>query len=147
MPSGIVTVLATDVDDSPALRALIETYGGEATEPGTATFASAVSACACAIAVQATIDAKARVGLHVGEADGDPAAVARSLCAQAGAGQILASQLVIALAGARGTFDAVPAPAEPAPAYELRWRTESPTAPLPPAVARELDGTPFAGRT
>ncbi len=148
MPTGIVTVLATDTDDIDALKALVDTHGGvPSDDPGVAIFSSAVSACDCAIDLQTATGGGAPVGLHVGESADDPATVAQALCRQAGAGQILASELVVTLAGTRRSFEAVPAVTDPVAARELRWQPVTARPALPAQLARELDDSPFSGRT
>ena len=84
-------------------------------------FPSAVNAVSCAIGIQQAVHRhnarevddrlKVRVGLNVGEPirdEGDyfgtPVVVAKRLCDSAEGGQILASGLVRALVGSRGSF-------------------------------------------
>src|SRR4051794_22432778 len=133
-------------------------------------FASAVDAVACAIGIQQAVHRHAgpegdgtlavRVGLNVGEPivdEGDyfgtPVVVAKRLCDAAGAGQILASEVVRALVGTRGGFGfrgvgAVPLKgiAEPVAACEVAWEpTTEQRIPLPPAVLGTETGA-FVGR-
>src|SRR5215471_13403645 len=94
-----------------------------------------------------------RVGLHVAEvlpdeADyvGTPVVLARRLCDQAAAGQILCGSVVVELLRGRQGFEFAPVGAldlkgfpEPMAAYEVRYRPE--------AGAALLRHTPFTGRT
>jgi class 3 adenylate cyclase/tetratricopeptide (TPR) repeat protein len=116
-------------------------------------FASAVNAVDCAIAIQQEVHRQGagegdrrltvRVGLNVGEPirdEGDyfgtPVVIAKRLCDSAGGGQILASELLRALVGSRGSFTfrslgtlplkGIP---EPLPACEIVWE---------PAVQRRI---------
>src|SRR5262245_28373611 len=124
-----------------------------------ATFASVADAVRCAIAMQQHARRPAagerlglRVGLHVGEAlpdEGDyvgtSVVLARRLCEEARAGQILCSGGVVELLRGRHAFrfaaigmltlKGFPAPV---PAYEVEYEPED-------AVAR-LGQTPFTGR-
>ena len=108
-------------------------------------FPSAVNAVSCAIAIQQAVDRHnarhaddrlhVRVGLNVGEPirdEGDyfgtPVVVAKRLCDAAGAGQILASELVRGLVGSRGGFGfrprgpvALKGVPEPLPTCEIVW--------------------------
>jgi class 3 adenylate cyclase len=111
-------------------------------------FASALSAVACAVSMQQRIAAHAagaperamglRVGLNAGEAIsagddyfGAPVVVAARLCDRAGAGQILASEVVRSLAGNRApvAFSALgqlglKGLRDPVSAFELDWRAQ-----------------------
>ncbi|HEV3233430.1 MAG TPA: AAA family ATPase [Candidatus Dormibacteraeota bacterium] len=126
-------------------------------------FASAVDGLDCAITIQQTVshhnasaDASeqalaVRIGLHIGEPIrdeddyfGTSVAVAKRLCDQAGAGQVLVSQLVRALVGSRGGFQftdlgpmALKGLADPVGVHELAWEIPQPAAviPLPPGLA------------
>jgi len=108
-------------------------------------FPSAVNAVSCAIAIQQAVHRHnarhaddrlhVRVGLNVGEPirdEGDyfgtPVVVAKRLCDAAGAGQILASELVRGLVGSRGGFRfrprgpvALKGVPEPLPTCEIVW--------------------------
>jgi class 3 adenylate cyclase len=109
-------------------------------------FASALSAVACAVSMQQRIAAHAagaperamglRVGVNAGEAIsagddyfGSPVVVAARLCDRAGAGQILASEVVRSLAGNRAPVAFAPLGAlalkglrDPVSAFELDWK-------------------------
>jgi class 3 adenylate cyclase len=131
-------------------------------------FGSAVDAVGAAVAMQQAVlrhnrrhpdrQLGVRIGLHAGEPIRDeddyfgiPVVIARRLCDQAEAGQILTSDLVHALVGSRGghRFHAVGAVTlkgivAPVAACELAW--DMPRAfPLPPGLAVRDDG-PLAGR-
>ena len=107
------------------LRDVAEAYGGEEVknlgDGLMVAFASAVNAVSCAIGIQQAVHRhnarqgderlQVRVGLNVGEPirdEGDyfgtPVVVAKRLCDKADGGQILASELVRALVGSRGSF-------------------------------------------
>src|SRR5262249_1142992 len=113
----------------------------------------------CAVAMQQTTRARAagerlamRVGLHVGEAlrderdwMGTPVTMARRLCDEAAAGQILCSAAVVGLLGGRPGFPVgglgALAPkgfAAPVAAFEVHYDRDDPA-----AVLRH---TPFLGR-
>jgi class 3 adenylate cyclase len=112
-------------------------------------FASALGAVACAVRMQQRIAAhggapeeatRLRIGLNAGEMInteddyfGAPVVIAKRLCDRAGAGQILASEVVRSLVGKRGehSFRAVGAMqlkglSEPVTAFELDWRARKP---------------------
>jgi DNA-binding SARP family transcriptional activator/tetratricopeptide (TPR) repeat protein len=156
------------------LREVAGTHGGQEVknlgDGLMVAFASAVDAVACAIGIQQGVHRHAghegeealavRVGLNVGEPivdDGDyfgtPVVVAKRLCDAAGAGQILASDVVRALVGTRGGFafrgvGTVPLKgiAEPVAACEVAWEpTTEQRIPLPPAVLGTETGA-FVGR-
>ena len=156
------------------LRRAIQLCGGrEAKNLGDGlmvTFGSAVDATACAIAIQQAADRHnrregarldIRIGLHAGEPirdEGDyfgkPVVVAKRLCDAAGAGQIVASEVVRTLVGTRGGYlftDLGPLGlkglAEPLVAYGVVWNTSSaPGVPLPSKLAA-AERTDFVGRT
>ncbi len=136
-----------------------------------ASFGSPSAAIGCAVAIQQAVHrqnrrsgeapTEVRVGLDVGEAsteDGDwfgtAVVVATRLCQLAGAGQILASELLRRLVGSRGGFDFGPVVArqlkgmsEPVPACEVRWALPAATAiAMPPELAASGPAT-FIGRT
>jgi class 3 adenylate cyclase len=100
-----------------ALRAAVDEHGGREVSPAgdglTATFASAVTALRCAVAMQeATTGTEDRLALRVGvdagepvgageDVYGTPVIVARRLCEMAEPGEILASDVVCRVAGPR----------------------------------------------
>jgi class 3 adenylate cyclase/tetratricopeptide (TPR) repeat protein len=108
-------------------------------------FPSVVNALSCAVGIQQAVyrhnaregddRLRVRVGLHVGEPirdEGDyfgtPVVVAKRLCDKADGGQILASELVRALAGSRGSFGfqsrgplGLEGFSEPLPVVEIEW--------------------------
>ncbi|MFL5875160.1 MAG: AAA family ATPase [Solirubrobacteraceae bacterium] len=152
------------------LREVAGTHGGQEVknlgDGLMVAFASAVDAVACAIAIEQAVSRRSeegvavRVGLNVGEPivdEGDyfgtAVVVAKRLCDAAGAGQILASDVVRALVGTRGGFafrrvGAVPLKgiAEPVEACEVGWEpTTEQRIPLPPAVLGTETGA-FVGR-
>jgi class 3 adenylate cyclase len=152
------------------LREVAGTHGGQEVknlgDGLMVAFASAVDAVACAIAIEQAVSRRSeegvavRVGLNVGEPivdEGDyfgtAVVVAKRLCDAAGAGQILASDVVRALVGTRGGFafrrvGAVPLKgiAEPVEACEVDWEpTTEQRIPLPPAVLGTETGA-FVGR-
>lgn len=116
-------------------------------------FPSVVDALSCAVGIQQAVQRhnarevddrpKVRVGLHVGEPiqdEGDyfgtPVVVAKRLCDSAEGGQILASDLVRALVGSRGSFGFTPLGpvtlkgfSEPLETCEIAWE---------PAVERRI---------
>src|SRR5262245_11157162 len=123
-------------------------------------FASVADAVRCAIAMQQQARRPAagerlglRIGLHVGEvlADegeyvGTPVVLARRLCEQATAGQILCSAVVVELLRGRQAFRfadvgarAVKGFPDPVPAYAVAYEPED--------AAARLGQTPFTGRT
>jgi len=133
-------------------------------------FVSAVDALACAITIQQAVH-RARagdelelsvcIGLNVGEPirdEGDyfgtPVVIAKRLCDAGAPGQILASELVRALAGTRGGFAyralgavALKGVAEPVAAYEVIWESSTEVrVPLPALLAGEDRGA-FIGRS
>ncbi len=127
-------------------------------------FVSAVDALACAITIQQAVQGATtrgelafavRIGLNVGEPirdEGDyfgtPVVIAKRLCDAGAPGQILASELVRALAGTRGGFSyralgALPLKgvAEPVAACEVIWEPSSEVrVPLPALLASEDRG-------
>jgi len=138
-----------------------------------AAFESPSDAVAAAVAMQRTVELNnrrssvelgLRIGIQVGEAVegeeaepdylGSPVVQARRLCDAAVGGQILASELVAALAVSRsphGFHGVGPMElkgwTEPIDVLEVRWesvRREQP--PLPPAVSRTAGAAPFVGR-
>src|SRR5262245_57780737 len=125
-----------------------------------ATFASVADAVRCAITMQQQARRPVagerlglRIGLHVGEAlpdeddyVGTPVVLARRLCDEATAGQILCSGLVVELLRGRQAFHFTGVGAlglkgvpDPVPAYSVVYE-------LADAAAR-LGQTPFTGRT
>jgi DNA-binding NarL/FixJ family response regulator/class 3 adenylate cyclase len=147
-----------------ALRRAVAEHGGreiKSTGDGLmVAFPSAVSALRCAVEMQrATTEAEGglelRVGLDAGEPlpEGDdlygtPVIVASRLCAAAGAGEILASEVVCKIAGPRISEVIQPVGAlklrgtgERVAAAQVRWRegadTDAPES-GPPAAAREI---------
>ncbi len=133
-------------------------------------FVSAVDALACAITIQQAVhragasdglDLAVRIGLNVGEPirdEGDyfgtPVVIAKRLCDAGAPGQILASELVRALAGTRGGFVyrtlgavALKGVAEPVAACEVIWEPSTEVrVPLPAVLAGE-DRDAFIGRS
>jgi class 3 adenylate cyclase len=124
------------------------------------TFPSVADAVRCAIAMQQHARRPAagerlglRIGLHVGEVlpdEGDyigtPVVLARRLCDEATAGQILCSAIVVELLRGRQAFRfaavgarALKGFADPVPAYEVAYEPED--------AAARLGQTPFTGRT
>ena len=116
-----------------------------------ATFPAAFAAVEAAVAMQQVVAGSAgmRVGLSVGDAApeggdwyGMPVIEAARLCAEAGAGQILATRTLVALAESRSnaTFreigsrelKGVPSPVE---TWEVMWESAMATAPLTRDVA------------
>jgi len=138
-------------------------------------FASAVDALACAVAMQQAVHRhneqgaarplvaqplEVRIGLHVGEPIRDEddyfgrsVVVAKRLCEQAAGGQILVSELVHQLAGARGGHQfrelgglLLKGLSQPLAACELLWAPAPPPRfPLPAWLAIR-EPTPFVGR-
>ncbi|HEY7983534.1 MAG TPA: AAA family ATPase, partial [Ktedonobacterales bacterium] len=130
-------------------------------------FTSAVDALACAITIQQAVqrageglELSVRIGLNVGEPirdEGDyfgtPVVIAKRLCDAGAPGQILASELVRALAGTRGGFAyralgaiELKGVAEPVAACEVLWEPSTEVrVPLPALVAGEERGA-FVGR-
>lgn len=133
-------------------------------------FPSAVNAVACAIGIQQAVHRhnarhgdnrlQVRVGLNVGEPIrdeddyfGTSVVVAKRLCDQADGGQILASELLRALVGSRGSFAfrscgplALKGIAEPLAACEIVWEpAEERQIPLPAAFLME-ESAPLLGR-
>src|SRR5215475_1063939 len=125
-----------------------------------ATFASVADAVRCAITMQqqarrpvAGEQLGLRIGLHVGEAlpdeddyVGTPVVLARRLCDEATAGQILCSALVVELLRGRQAFRfagiggrPLKGFPDPVPAYEVAYEPED--------AAARLAQTPFTGRT
>jgi class 3 adenylate cyclase/tetratricopeptide (TPR) repeat protein len=108
-------------------------------------FPSAVNAVSCAIGMQQAVHRynarqgddrlRVRVGLNVGEPIrdeddyfGTPVVIAKRLCDKADGGQILASELLRALVGSRGSFDFrscgpidLKGLSEPLPSCEIVW--------------------------
>ncbi len=137
-------------------------------------FESPSDAVACAVAMQRSVELQnrrsseqlaLRIGIQVGESIegeepepdyfGSPVVQAKRLCDAASGGQILASELVGALAGTRsphrfhalGPLQLKGWP-EPIGSVEVHWepfRRQQP--PLPPALSRRADPSPFFGRT
>jgi class 3 adenylate cyclase len=128
-------------------------------------FASGIDAIGCAVAMHEAVnhynqqpgvhEVQMRVGLHAGEAVreggdyfGTPVVIAKRLCDLATPGQILASDLVRALVGSRGSFrflDTGPVSlkgiAMPLPAKEIAWSSMPASA---PAAAGATDGVQVA---
>jgi class 3 adenylate cyclase/DNA-binding CsgD family transcriptional regulator/tetratricopeptide (TPR) repeat protein len=162
-----------------ALRSAVEEHAGQEVKTLgdglMAVFRSALGAVACAKAMQSApaprdpsgeVALQIRVGLHAGEpiqheSDyfGTTVVLARRLCDAAAPGQILASDLVFGLAGARSGLIFTPVGqlslkgfSEPVAAYEVDWRRGPPPAsdeaalPLPP-VLRLQPSFPFVGRS
>ncbi len=133
------------------------------------TFAAASDAVGCGVAMQQALERhnrravealRVRIGVAVGEATceesdyfGTPVVEAARLCARAGGGQVLVTEMVRALAGSRGGWRFEPLGAlelkglpEPVPVCEVRWEAASFAGlPLPPRVAVERT-MPFVGR-
>jgi DNA-binding SARP family transcriptional activator/class 3 adenylate cyclase len=129
-------------------------------------FLSALDALACAITIQQAVhraerEFAVRIGLNVGEPihdEGDyfgtPVVIAKRLCDAGAPGQILASELVRALAGTRGGFSfralgavALKGVADPVPCCEVIWEPSTEVrVPLPPQLAGEDRGA-FVGRS
>jgi len=132
-------------------------------------FASSVDAAGCAVGIQQAVERHngrepgarlaVRIGLHAGEPIrdeddyyGTAVVVARRLCDSAEGGQILTSDVVRALVGARGGFPFAPVGelalkgfSAPVAAWELQW--EAPgrrQVPLPAELARDQGA--FVGR-
>src|SRR6185436_15495112 len=132
-------------------------------------FASSVDAAGCAVGIQQAVERHngrepgarlaVRIGLHAGEPIrdeddyyGTAVVVARRLCDSAEGGQILSSDVVRALVGARGGFRFAPVGelalkgfSAPVAAWELQW--EAPgrrQVPLPAELARDQGA--FVGR-
>jgi class 3 adenylate cyclase/DNA polymerase III delta prime subunit len=141
-----------------------------------ATFASAAEAVAAAVGIQQAADAHARreptlgftlrvgvstgdVSIEDGDAFGVPVVEASRLCSAAGPGEVLAAELVRALARGRGGFVFEPMGelelkglADPVPACRVLWEpllideaAEEPVVPLPPALSGAL-ATAYVGR-
>jgi class 3 adenylate cyclase/tetratricopeptide (TPR) repeat protein len=131
-------------------------------------FDSTGDAVACAISMQQAVDRRShsaggpplsiRIGMDVGEPTwhegdyfGTPVVVASRLCAIATGGQILASDVVRAIAGARGfafkSLGALPLKGidDPIAACEVLWEPVPAAIPLPPLFAQP-DAMPFVGR-
>jgi class 3 adenylate cyclase len=133
-------------------------------------FPSAVNAVGCAIGIQQAVHRhnarqgddrlQVRVGLNVGELirdEGDyfgtPVVVAKRLCDKADGGQILATELLRSLVGARGSFGfrscgpvALKGIAEPLPTCEVLWAPAAERQiPLPPPLLLE-ESAPLVGR-
>jgi len=157
-------------------QAVAETGGTEVKSLGDGlmvTFASPLQALSCAIGMQrATVEhnraqpnraLQLRVGLHAGEpvrhdedVHGTAVVVAKRLCDQADGGQILASDLVVALVGTRGDFRFRPAGqrklkglSQPTAAVTVEWREAKPAAQNGARQSRGLgagrDTTPVPG--
>lgn len=155
-----------------ALRDALAAHGGEEVktigDSLMAVFSSPAGAVAATVDMQQRTDQHnrsgehpllLRIGLNAGEATqeegdyfGTPVVIARRLCDRASAGQILTSELIRGLVGARGfTFNpmgAVPLKGidDPVGACEVAWEPAEGGLALPPLVAA-LDPTPFVGRT
>jgi class 3 adenylate cyclase len=121
-------------------------------------FGSVRGAVACAVRMQQLLAAlpgeqamRLRIGLNAGETIsteddyfGAPVVVAARLCDRAGAGQILASEVVRSLVGGRGRYRFLPLGAirlkglsEPVTAFELDWHGgDTATSASSPAAAR-----------
>ena len=128
-------------------------------------FASPVEALTCATSLQKAAAAHnrrpgatpvaVRVALHVGDPIQDEADLfssgvlaVRRLCSRAGAGEIVASELVRGLVGTRGSFRF--APFQPGdgtglPAWAVTWEAPAAGAVLPPAL-QQAAGTALADR-
>ncbi|MGH9009462.1 MAG: ATP-binding protein [Acidimicrobiia bacterium] len=164
------------------LRAALRDHGGrEVKNLGDGlmvVFPSAVEAVGTAVAIQRAVDEhnrggagpdfQVRIGIHAGEpveAEGDyfgtPVILAKRLCDAAGAGQILASEIVTGLIGSRGRYAfrslgpvRLKGLGEPVPVAEVAWAADaSPEvgSPRPPGrVVRPATLTPppdsFIGR-
>jgi DNA-binding NarL/FixJ family response regulator len=146
-----------------ALRRAVEERGGrevKSTGDGVmVAFSSAVAAVRCAVDMQrATVEhglLELSVGLDAGEPlpDGDdlygtPVIIASRLCDAAGAGEILASEVICRIAGPRVEELIQPAGplrlrgiAERVAAYHVRWRDDEqpPAVSEVPAAARQID--------
>jgi class 3 adenylate cyclase len=151
-----------------ALRHALAAHGGEEVKSLgdglMVAFTSAVAAVEAAIAMQrsaqGTPGTQIRVGLHAGEPlrdEGDYFGVsvntARRLCDVAGAGQILASDLIRALVSPRIRTGLRPVGelalkgiVEPVWAYEVEWAPPADAPAVPPLLAVGADA-PFVGRT
>jgi WD40 repeat protein/class 3 adenylate cyclase/tRNA A37 threonylcarbamoyladenosine biosynthesis protein TsaE len=135
-----------------------------------ASFESCIDAVECALSLQATTSTfnaglpferrvVLRMGLHTGEPLAHPTGlvgaavvVAARLCDQAGAGQVLVSDVVRAILEPRRTFGLTPVGArrlkgfsEPMLCYLVRGPEQDSSPSLPPELARDRD-TPFVGR-
>ncbi|MHB8466066.1 MAG: ATP-binding protein [Acidimicrobiales bacterium] len=165
---GEVAANALRQDHFTTLRASIAEHRGEEIknlgDGLMVVFASAIDAVACAVAMQeatARTAAKIRVGLDVGEPFreggdyfGTPVVVASRLCAAATVGQILASDLVRALASTRASatfhdagYLALKGIAEPVAAWEVAWEVPASPSQLPlPAALGTGNRVPFVGR-
>ncbi len=133
-------------------------------------FSSAVNAVSCAVGIQQAVyrhnarqgddRLKVRVGLNVGEPIrdeedyfGTPVVVAKRLCDRAEGGQILASDLLRALIGSRGSFGfrslgsmALKGISEPLPTVQIEWEpAPERRIALPRALVLE-DAAPLVGR-
>jgi class 3 adenylate cyclase len=150
-----------------ALRHALAAHGGEEVKSLgdglMVAFTSAVAAVEAAIAMQraaqGTPGTQIRVGLHAGEPlrdEGDYFGVsvntARRLCDVAGAGQILASDLIRALVSPRIRTGLRPVGelalkgiVEPVWAYEVEWAPPADAPAVPPLLAVGADA-PFVGR-
>ncbi|MBX3287434.1 MAG: AAA family ATPase, partial [Actinobacteria bacterium] len=128
-------------------RAVAEAGGTEVKNLGDGlmvVFATASAALACAVGMQQATELDnrhrdmpfgLRVGLSAGEATeedgdyfGDPVVEAARLCARCTSGQVLAADVVRAMAGRRSPFECLPLGElelkglpEPVPAVEVRW--------------------------
>ena len=133
-------------------------------------FPSAVNAVSCAIGMQQAVHRyntrqgderlRVRVGLNVGEPIrdeddyfGTPVVVAKRLCDQADGGQILASELLWALVGSRGSFGfrscgpiALKGLSEPLPACEIVWEPAAERRVALPAPFLVHQPAPLVGR-
>jgi tetratricopeptide (TPR) repeat protein len=133
-------------------------------------FPSAVNALSCAVGIQQAVyrhnsrqgddRLRVRVGLHVGEPirdEGDyfgtPVVVAKRLCDTADGGQILASELVRALVGSRGSFGfhsvgalSLKGISEPLPACEIVWEPAAERRISLPAPLVADEPVPLIGR-
>lgn len=122
---ALVTVLVTDVEGDKSQRE----------------FHSAIDAVDAAIAAQ--VDRHCRVGIDVGEDDGDVALTAASLCELAAVGQILVSPVVRGLVATRRDYEFADTEGG---AVELVWtRDTSPPKQLPSVLAKATAAT-FVGR-
>jgi len=137
-----------------ALRSAVAKHGGtevKTTGDGLMVrFDSAASAVACAVAMQQATDREAqiRIGVSAGEAThesgdlfGAPVVEAARLCAAAGGGQIVVSEIVRLMARGRGHSFAslgelnLKGIAERVPAHEVQWEPlASEELPLPPRL-------------
>lgn len=157
------------------LRTAIEAHGGRVVKTlgdgVMATFASAVQALGCAVAIQEGVDGhnrrhpekrlSVRVGVHVGEPieaeddfHGTAVVVASRLCDAASGGQILASRLVQGLVGSRGGFRLRSAGRlrlkglpEPVAAVFVEWqlRPSRPRSPSPDTTSTSGNAAPPRG--